>query len=109
MILPLVLFYFSICLLSRCLGDACCPKSSLTETPIDDITTYMHGCLILIENHIQVQYKLFDLLETTSTGATFKGAYLYFINKNSGIYFLYKIFYIRKAKPTRIIWQFNEI
>lgn len=34
---------------------------------------YRHGCVTLFENKIQVQYKLFDILEKTSTGARFKG------------------------------------
>lgn len=40
---------------------------------MDAINVYRHGCVTLIDNNIKVQYKLFDILETTSTGATFNG------------------------------------
>lgn len=45
---------------------------------MDDINTYRHGCVTLIENRIQVQYKLFALLEKTSTGGTFQGDFVKF-------------------------------
>lgn len=76
MVLFVLLFYVSSYFLSHFLSSACCiTRPKWTETPVDKINMYRHGCVILIENKIQIQYKLFDILETTSTGATFKGSW----------------------------------